>query len=170
MRQRIAAACAVILAVALLAAAQMTQPAKDKAAAPASPKHEMYQPGEVQWKPGPPSLPAGVQFAVLEGNPSQPGLFTMRLKAPDGYRIPPHWHPATEHVTVISGTFHLGMGETFDQAKTQALQPGGFVYMEPGMRHFAYTRGETVIQLHGQGPWQIHYVNPADDPRRQGGK
>lgn len=170
MKLRISIACAAILVAALLATAQMGQPDKKGGATPATGKHEMYQPGQVQWKPGPPSLPPGAQAAVLEGDPSKPGEFTLRLMAPDGYRIPPHWHPATEHVTVISGTFHLGMGDTFDKTKAHAMQPGAFVYMEPGTRHYAYTSGETVIQLHGQGPWQINYVNPADDPRQQARK
>jgi len=89
-------------------------------------------------------------------------LFLLQL--PDGFSIPPHWHPAVEHVTVISGTFNLGMGEKFDKSGGRALSAGAFAFMPPGMRHVAWTTGETVIQLHGTGPWKINYVNPADDP------
>jgi quercetin dioxygenase-like cupin family protein len=94
------------------------------------------------------------------------GPFTLRLQLPDGFSIPPHWHPAVEHVTVISGTFNLSMGEKFDKSGGRALSAGAFAFMPPGMRHFAWTTGETVIQLHGTGPWKINYVNPADDPRK----
>ena len=122
---------------------------------------------DMKWVDGPASLPAGTKAALLEGDPSKEGPFTLRLQLPDGFSIQPHWHPAVEHVTVISGTFNLGMGEKFDKSKGRALPEGSFAFMPPGMRHFAWTTGETVIQLHGNGPWQINYVNPADDPRKK---
>jgi len=103
---------------------------------------------------------------VLEGNPGEPGIFTIRLKFPDGYRIAPHWHPAVERVTVITGTFHFGMGETFDQSKATTFPAGSFVFMAPKMAHFAWAEGETLVQLTGEGPWGITYLNPADDPRQ----
>jgi quercetin dioxygenase-like cupin family protein len=92
----------------------------------------------------------------------------MRLRMPAGYRIPPHFHAFDEHVTVISGTFYVGMGEAFDMAKASELPTGTFAALAPGVRHFAFTRSETVIQLHGTGPWGLTYVNPADDPRKKG--
>ena len=128
--------------------------------------HGVFAPADIKWVDGPPSLPPGAKLAVLEGDPTQEGLFTMRIKAPDGYKIPPHWHAAFEHVTVISGTFRLGMGEKFDETKLQDVPAGGFSYMAPGMRHFAATKGETVLQVHAMGPWQLYYVNPSDDPRQ----
>jgi quercetin dioxygenase-like cupin family protein len=91
----------------------------------------------------------------------------MRLKLPDGYKIMPHTHPKVEHVTVISGTFNLGMGDKFDQASGREMPAGTFGHWPPGMKHFAWAKGETVVQLHGIGPWAINYVNPADDPRHQ---
>jgi quercetin dioxygenase-like cupin family protein len=91
----------------------------------------------------------------------------MRLKLPANYRIPAHWHPADEHVTVLSGTFHMGMGDKLDTAKGKALGVGSFALMPAKARHFAYTNEETIIQLHGMGPWGINYVNPADDPRKK---
>jgi quercetin dioxygenase-like cupin family protein len=103
---------------------------------------------------------------VLEGNPSEAGPFTMRVLLPTGYRIPPHYHPATEHVTVLHGTFKVGMGEKFDGSAMTALPTGTFASLEPGTRHFAEAQGETIVQLHGVGPWGISYVNPADDPRQ----
>ena len=131
------------------------------------PDHGFFSTADIKWVDGPASLPAGAKVALLEGNPAQEGPFTMRLQLPDGFQIPPHWHPAVEHVTVISGTFNLGMGEKFDKSSGRALAAGSFAFMPPGMRHFAWATGETVLQLHGQGPWKINYVNPADDPRNK---
>ena len=125
---------------------------------------------KIQWKPGPPSLPKGAQIAVLEGNPAKEGPFVFRVKVPDGYRIPVHTHPKTERVTVISGTFNIGMGDKFDMKATKAMPAGSYGYWEADMKHFVWTKGETVVQFHGTGPWVIHYVNPADDPRNAGQK
>ena len=124
-------------------------------------------PDQLTWGPAPSSLPAGAKAAVLEGNPGEAGPFTMRVLLPNRYRIPPHYHPAVEHVTVLKGTFKVGMGEKFAAAAMTALPTGTFAALEPGTRHFAEAQGETIVQLHGVGPWGISYVNPADDPRRQ---
>ena len=106
-------------------------------------------------------------MAVLEGDPTKEGPFTMRVMLPDGYSIASHTHPAVEHITVISGTFNLGMGDKFDKSATQAMPAGAFGHWPAGMKHFAWANGETVVQLHGVGPWGIQYVNPADDPRNK---
>lgn len=128
--------------------------------------HIVVQPAMIEWRAAPPSLPAGAQAAVLEGDPAKPGLFAMRIKMPDGYRIPPHFHGADEHVTVISGTFVLTLLEQGLADSVLALPAGGFAVMPAGMRHHAAARGETVVQVHGVGPWKLTYLNPADDPRR----
>lgn len=128
-------------------------------------RHILVDPARLEWKAAPPSLPAGAQVVVLEGDPAKPGLFTMRIRMPDGYRIRPHFHEADEHVTVISGTFVLGSGETESGGTGTAISAGGYTAMPAGMRHFALTRGETVVQIHAVGPWKLTYVNPADDPR-----
>ena len=120
---------------------------------------------DVQWKDGPVSLGTGAMMAVLQGDPTRPGAFTMRLRFPDGFRVNPHWHTQVEQVTVLAGALNLGMGDRFDRAATRRLSAGSFGYWPAGMRHFAWAEGETVLQLHGQGPWTITYVNPADDPR-----
>jgi quercetin dioxygenase-like cupin family protein len=127
--------------------------------------HGFFAPNDVTWSPIA-SLPAGAQSAVLEGDPSKEGPFTLRVKMPDGYRIPPHYHPGVEHVTVIQGTFVLGMGEKVNTDTEKPLPAGSFSFMPAGMRHFARTQGETIVQLHGVGPWGITYVNPSDDPRK----
>jgi quercetin dioxygenase-like cupin family protein len=124
-------------------------------------------PDQITWGPAPASLPAGAKAAVLEGNPGETGPFTMRVLLPNRYRIPPHYHPAVEHVTVLKGAFKVGMGDKFDGSAMNLLPAGTFAALEPGTRHFAESEGETILQLHGVGPWQITYVNPADDPRRQ---
>lgn len=129
--------------------------------------HVLLTPADLTWTDGPPSLPAGSQAAVLEGDPKRAGLFTMRLKVPADYKISSHWHPADEHVTVISGTLYMGMGDTFDESKGTALSAGSFAVMPARTHHFAFTKEETVIQLHGKGPWGITYVNRADDPRKK---
>jgi quercetin dioxygenase-like cupin family protein len=119
----------------------------------------------LKWQDGPPSLPPGAKFAVLEGDPNKPGPFVFRVKVPDGYRIPPHTHPRPERVTVIAGTFHLGMGDRFDPSKGYALPAGTYGTWPAGMKHYVWVKGETVVQFHGDGPWVINYLNPADDPR-----
>lgn len=133
----------------------------------AGPKdHALHLPAEIKWQDGPASLAPGAKFAVLEGDPAKEGPFTMRLRLPDGFRISPHMHPATEHVTVISGTFNFGMGDKFDQKATKEMPAGTFGHWPAGMKHFAWVKGETIVQLHGMGPWRIEYLNPADDPRK----
>ena len=127
----------------------------------------MFPADKAKWQTGPPSLPKGAMIAVLEGDPTKDGPFVFRLKLPEGYRVPPHTHPKTERVTVISGTFHIGMGERFDRAAAQAMPAGTYGHWEAGMKHFVWAEGETVLQFHGEGPWQIHYLNPADDPRNK---
>lgn len=124
-------------------------------------------PPGVQWGPGPASLPAGARAAVIEGDPTKEGLFTMRVWLPNDYRIPPHSHTAFEHITVITGVFHVGMGNTFTMAGVDELRQGAFKVIAPGMAHYVHTVGETVVQLHGVGPWRLTYVNPADDPRNR---
>jgi quercetin dioxygenase-like cupin family protein len=125
----------------------------------------IYSAADIKWKDGPPSLPAGAKMAILEGDPAKEGPFTFRVLLPDGFKVPPHTHPGAEHVTVISGTFYLGMGEKFDQSAGHQMSAGAFGFWPAGMKHFAWTKGETIIQVHGVGPWGITYLNPADDPR-----
>jgi quercetin dioxygenase-like cupin family protein len=153
-----------ISAVAALAAAGPVV-AQSAGSADAS-DHAIYGPADVQWQPGPSSLPEGAQYAVLEGNPANEGYFALRIKLPDGYVIPPHWHPVKERVTVLSGAFHLGMGEVVERQRAQRLLSGSYFSLPPRMAHFAVAEGETVIQLTSVGPWQINYIDPSDDPRQ----
>src|SRR3989442_2243833 len=129
---------------------------------PPAMKLMVYAPSEIKWQDGPPSIPAGAKMALLDGNPAKDGPFVMRLKLPDGYRIPPHTHPKAERLTVISGTFHIGEGDKFDAAHGTAMPAGSYGTWAPGMKHYVWAKGETIVQLHGVGPWVIEYVNPAD--------
>jgi quercetin dioxygenase-like cupin family protein len=124
-------------------------------------------PQEIKWGAAPPVLPAGAKMAVLAGDPAGTGLVTVRLKVPPGYKIPPHWHPTDEHVTVISGTFALGMGDTLDENKSKVLKAGGYGVAPANMHHFAWTKTGAVVQVNLIGPFQITYVNPADDPSKK---
>ncbi len=132
-------------------------------AAAQAPTHQA--PASWTWGPAPPSLPPGARLAVLQGDPGQPALFTIRLEMPDGYQIAPHFHPTDEHVTVLEGTFLIGMGDKLDPAHTSTLTRGGFVTAQANQHHFAIAKGRTVVQVHAMGPFVLTYVNPADDPQ-----
>jgi len=106
-------------------------------------------------------------MAVLEGDPDKEGPFVFRLKLPDGYRVPPHTHPKVERITVLAGTFNVGMGDKFDEKATKPMTAGTYGYWPEGMKHFVWAKGETILQYHGAGPWTIQYVNPDDDPRKK---
>ena len=106
-------------------------------------------------------------MAAIEGPLNEAVPVTFRLKFPANFGVPAHWHPGIEHVTVISGTFHMGMGDTLDTAKTRALSAGSVAIMPPKEHHFAWASEETIVQIHGVGPWGFVYVNPADDPRKK---
>jgi quercetin dioxygenase-like cupin family protein len=123
--------------------------------------------GPVNWGPAAAALPPGARAVVLDGNPARPGVFTLRLLLPAGYVIPPHTHPLWEHVTVVSGTIHIGMGSTMDMGSSHELRAGSYIAIPAGMRHWLHSASESVIQLHGGGPWNIIYVNRADDPRNR---
>ena len=151
---------ALIAGAAVLAAGLLTAPAF------ATEEHVILSPDKVEWGPAPDILPPGAEAAVIYGDPTKEGQFALRLKLPAGYHVPPHMHPVQENVTVISGEFQLGMGETADQSKAEALSAGSFFSLPPGMAHFAYAGEETVVQINTTGPWGLTYVNPADDPRK----
>jgi quercetin dioxygenase-like cupin family protein len=135
--------------------------------------HVIQTAAEAQWGAAPPMLPSGAQIAVLAGDPTKAVPYTIRLKFPANYAIPPHSHPTDEQVVVVSGALTFGMGQTL--AKTSAanktLSGGGFALMPANMNHFAFTTSqETTIVLYGQGPVEFKYVNPADDPRTSQGR
>lgn len=118
----------------------------------------------IEYAPAPPVLPAGAEITVLSGNPFAEGQFVLRLKFPEGYVVPAHIHSGDELITVISGEFNVGHGKTVDRSAATLLTAGGFVEMPAGHPHFAWTTAETVVQIHGPGPFDITYMNPADNP------
>jgi quercetin dioxygenase-like cupin family protein len=160
----------VILGIAIAALLAIDSRAQDHdhaagAGAGAMAKHILILPDDVKWEDMP-SLPPGAKGAVLEGDPTKEGFFTIRAKFPDGYKIPPHFHPNPERVTVLSGTFHLGMGDKLDKDAAKSLPVGAYTSMPKGMHHYAWSEGETTVQISSMGPWGITYLNPSDDPRK----
>jgi quercetin dioxygenase-like cupin family protein len=126
----------------------------------------MLTPSELRWQDAP-GLPTGTKVAVIEGPMNEAVPFMVRIKFPAGAKVPPHSHPAIEHVTVISGVFNAGLGDKLDESKATPLPVGSIAIMQPKTTHFGVFNEETILQVHGFGPWQIHYVNPADDPRKK---
>lgn len=123
-----------------------------------------HNPGSLKWSAAPPVLPKGAQVAILDGDPFKPGPYVIRLKMPAGYQIPPHWHSRDENVTVITGTLYLGMGDTLDKKAAHELKAGGFHAIAPQVHHYAFSKDGAVVQIHGEGPFDITYINPADNP------
>jgi quercetin dioxygenase-like cupin family protein len=146
-------------------AAQKKDASKKSTESATSEQHVVLNPADLKWGDAPPGLPPGAKLAVLAGEPNKNGLFTVRLQTPAGYKVPPHTHPTSEHITVISGTFNIGTGDKFDEAAGKEMGAGGYMVMPPGMKHYAWTPAEAIIQVQGMGPFVIKYVNPADDPR-----
>jgi hypothetical protein len=119
------------------------------------------------WGPAPAVFPAGVKMAVVSGDPSAAGPFTVQLSMPDGYRIMPHMHPADESVTVKKGTLLVGMGDAFDAGKTNPMASGASGNVPANMSHFVQAKGATVVEVSTMGPFALTYVNPSDDPSRK---
>jgi len=122
---------------------------------------------DIKWGPAPAIFPPGAEFAVLQGDPSKPDEFTVRLRFPNGYKIPPHTHPTIENVTVLKGTFLAGMGEKFVESDMKAFQRDAFASIPANHAHYAMARGQTIVQVNAIGPFQLTYVNPADDPTKR---
>jgi quercetin dioxygenase-like cupin family protein len=141
-------------------------------AAPAAPvapaAHVMLAPDAVTWQPFPPGGP-GAQTAVLAGDPDRAGPFVLRIKLPAKTRVAPHWHPTDENVTVIQGSMGFGMGKKFDRAAIRQMPAGSYLLMPKGQPHFAWSESESIVQVHGTGPFAVIYVDPADDPRNPAG-
>jgi hypothetical protein len=121
---------------------------------------------EIKWDAAPAALPAGAKMAVLFGDPRKNGPFTIRMSAPEGYKIPPHWHSHDEDLTVISGSLYIGMGDNADVALANALEEGGYHHLPAKAHHYAFTKKATVVQVSGEGPFDITYVNSEDAPRK----
>src|ERR1700733_5813990 len=157
----------VLLAVAGWA---QTPPAKQSGGATSGP----VMPGSEQWMDipaaalaGPPSGDTGgtLKTALLQGDPMTAGRsYTLRFSCTDGTKIAPHWHPATENVTVIKGAAAVGMGSKWDDAALKDVPTGGFFWAGPHMKHFAECKGDTILQVHGMAPFVLNFVS-ADDSK-----
>ena len=142
------------------------EPTKPTAAL--SKSHIMLTPEDIKWGECPPEVPRGAKCAVIEGDPKAANaLHAIRAKMPDHYKIPPHFHPADEHLVVLSGVFNMGLGDKLDEGAGRAMTAGSFMVMPKGVHHFAWTKGETVLQIYAFGPLDFTYVNPQDDPRKR---
>ena len=153
------------LAVGASSIAATAQAPQAPAAAP--PAHVTLTPGDIKWGPAPPTIPPGPMVAVMAGDPGGTGPFTIRIKFPDGFRMPAHWHPTDEHVTVLSGTLALGMGDTIEPAAMTKVAAGGYALLPAGMHHSARAASAVTVQVEGLGPFALTYVNPADDPTQR---
>lgn len=129
-------------------------------------EHQLINLDQVKWGPAPPSLPPGIEAAILSGDPSKRGVFVVAIRGPQGYKVPPHWHSTDEHVTVLSGSFTMGMGDKLDASAGTTLSPGGYALMSRRMHHWGVSTSPFVIQVQAMGPFDIHYIDPADDPTR----
>jgi len=136
------------------------------AAAAQSTRHDVA-PVKPEWSPVGPNLLPGAEIAVLQGDLSKPELFTFRLRMPKGYVVAPHTHGTELHVTVISGEFSAGMGDTVDLARAPIMRSGDFVTVPANHHHFDAARSAAVIQIYGMGPFSLTYINPNDDPQRK---
>ena len=114
--------------------------------------------GDLKWGPAPPALPKGAEFTVLSGDPSKDGPYGIPSENAERLSIPAHNHPTTENVTVISGNFHIGMGDKLDEKKGIELTAGGYGEAQAKINHFAWTTSASVVQVHGQGPFPMTYV------------
>jgi len=128
---------------------------------------KVVAPEALQWSP----IIPGAEMAVVAGDLAQAGApYVIRIRCADGTKVPPHWHPEDENITVLQGTLLLGMGEKFDPKALRRLAPGNYAFVPKQMRHFALQKGETIVQVHGTGPFKVNFVNPADDPANQASK
>jgi hypothetical protein len=137
----------------------------------------VVEPGSEKWGDvpaaalvGTPSVEMGgtLRLAVIQGDPTKPGrTYTLRLSCTDGLKIAPHWHPTTENVTVVKGEAAVGMGSKWDDAALKDVPLGGFFSAGPHVRHFAQCKGDTILQVHGIGPFVVNFVPPESEPPKQ---
>lgn len=153
-----------VLVLSMIAFAQAPKAPKAKAKA-ASPHHEakLVSPDQLMWSP----MVPGLEMAAVIGNPKAAGPFVIRLRATDDAKIPPHWHPTDETVTVLAGDVSVGMGRTWDDAQLKAASVHTAAMLPARMPHYAQFKKGAEIQVHGTGPFVINYVNPADDPNKK---
>ena len=169
MKSLLMVAGAIVMVGASALAASAPAPAPSTAA-PSSAPMEMKpvnQMSDVKWGPGPDALPPGGQLAVMSGDPGAKGFVSLRAKIPAGYTVPPHWHPTDEHVTVLSGVMQFGDGDAIDRKTARTVKAGGYFVAAANMHHYAIAKSAAILQIDLMGPFEITYINPADDPRNK---
>ena len=153
---RLGSVCVALIGIAAVATAVYSQEKKEGAEA-----HKIVHFGDLKWTP----IIKGCDLAPVSGDSSAEGApFVLRIRCADGIKLPAHWHPTDEHLTVLKGTFLVGMGESFDEAKLQTMNVGNFITMPKEMRHFGLCKGETIVQVHGAGPFKVNWINPSEVP------
>ena len=153
---RLGSVCVALIGIAAVATAAYSQEKKEGAEA-----HKIVHFGDLKWTP----IMKGCDLAPVSGDSNAEGApFVLRIRCADGIKLPAHWHPTDEHLTVLKGTFLVGMGESFDEAKLQTMNVGNFLTMPKEMRHFGLCKGETIVQVHGAGPFKVNWVNPSEVP------
>jgi quercetin dioxygenase-like cupin family protein len=153
-RNRVVFVCMLLTAVTVLGKRVYSQEKAESAGS-----HKIVHSGDLKWTP----LIKGCELAGVSGDPGTEGApFVVRLRCADGAKIPAHWHPTDENVTVLKGAFLVGMGETFDEGKLETMNVGNFLSVPKEMRHFAMSKGESIVQVHGAGPFKVNWVNPAE--------
>ena len=151
---RLGSVCVALIGIAAVATAAYSQEKKEGAEA-----HKIVHFGDLKWTP----IIKGCDLAPVSGDSNAEGApFVLRIRCADGIKLPAHWHPTDEHLTVLKGTFLVGMGESFDEAKLQTMNVGNFLTMPKEMRHFGLCKGETIVQVHGAGPFKVNWVNPSE--------
>lgn len=168
MKYKFSVVAPVVVGAAIAASAAWAATAPKPAATPAPATHTIVDMKDVKWGPPPPALPPGAALAVLAGDPAAAGFVSLRAKMPKGYKVPPHFHPTDEHVTVLSGAMAFGMSDKIDAKTETTIKPGGYFTAGANMHHYAIAKEATVIQVDLIGPFEITYLNPADDPRKKG--
>src|SRR6266568_3853809 len=140
----------------------MAQAPKKEAMHEMASQPALLTPANMKWMAAPAEtgMPSVVQMTVLSGDPSKAGMFSIRLKIPDGGKVMPHWHPTDEHITVLQGTFAAGMGDKLETTALHDFPTGSYILMPKSMHHFAMAKGETIVQVHAMGPFVLNYVNP----------
>lgn len=156
-----------VLALVLIVGMAVVQAHSGTAAFTSQSQHVMLAAPDLKWGPAPPGLPAGGQLAVLSGDPGKAAPFTISVKLPSGYLVPPHWHPADENVVIVTGTLLMGMGDKINDATMKDMGPGSFALLPAKTNHYVRTKGVTTLVISGMGPFEITYVNPNDDPRNK---
>ena len=141
------------------------QPQTDTMASASTATADSAREGGLTWGPPPPGLPAGSRAAVVSGDPTKPGPFTVRIDMPPNYAIRPHHHPTSEELRLLEGTLHLGHGAKWDEQSMKAVSTDKPVTIGAKQSHFLHAASRVVLEVRSTGPFAITYVDPKDDPR-----